>query len=61
MWLLEDLQVSLLSKDRFKGYASFKRLKGDIGLPKEVKEPAHPLKIGSKYEIRKIEVNEKMF
>jgi hypothetical protein len=61
MWLLENLQAGELSKDRFKGYQSFKRLKSDIGLPKEVNEPSHPLKIGSVFKIRKIEVNEKMF
>lgn len=55
MWLLIDLQ-----KNDFKGYDSFSRLKKDIGLPKELEKPSKPLKIGEKYIIREIEVNEKL-
>jgi len=61
MWLLEDLTKELISRDRFNGYYSFKRLKKDIGLAKDVAEPSHPLKIGDRYMIRYIEVNEKAF
>jgi len=55
MWLLIDLQ-----ENHFKGYYSFNRLKKDIGLAKSVEKPSMPLRIGSKYEIREIEVDEKL-
>jgi len=55
MWLLIDLQTN-----NFKAYQSFNRLKKDIGLPKDVEKPSRPLRIGSKYEIREIEVDERI-
>jgi len=55
MWLLIDLK-----NNHFKGYYSFKRLANDIGLPKDVDKPSKPLRIGSKYEIRQIEIDERI-
>lgn len=56
MWLLIDLQ-----KNEYKGYESFNRLCNDIGLPKGVEKPSqHPLRIGNKYEIRKIKVESRL-
>lgn len=54
IWLLIDLQ-----KNDFKAYYSFNRLRNDIGLSKIVKKPDRPLRIGDRYEIREIELNEK--
>jgi hypothetical protein len=55
MWLLIDL-----TKKTFKGYYSFRRLANDIGLPKSVEKPSMPLRIGEKYEIRQIELEERL-
>lgn len=55
MWLLENLQTN-----QFKAYYSFKRLAKDIGLPKEVEKPSRTLKIGDKYIIREIEVDDRV-
>jgi len=55
MWLLINFQELT-----YKGYYSFSRLAKDIGLDKSVDKPSKPLRIGSKYEIRKIEVDERI-
>ena len=55
MWLLIDLH-----ENSYKGYFSFNRLKKDIGLAKSVDKPSMPLRIGSKWEIREIEVDERI-
>lgn len=55
MWLLIDL-----NENTYKGYYSFNRLKKDIGLSKGVEKPSIPLRIGSKYEIREIELDERI-
>ena len=55
MWLLIDLH-----KNDFKAYYSFNRLKKDIGLPTKLDKPSIPLRIGTKYEIREIEVDERI-
>jgi hypothetical protein len=55
MWLLIDLH-----KNDFKAYYSFNRLKKDIGLSKSVDKPSMPLRIGLKWEIREIEVDERI-
>jgi hypothetical protein len=52
MWLLIDLQ-----ENAYKAYFSFNRLKKDIGLAKSVDKPSINLRIGSKWEIREIEVD----
>jgi hypothetical protein len=52
MWLLIDLQ-----ENSYKAYFSFNRLKKDVGLHKSVEKPSIPLRIGTIYEIREIEVD----
>jgi hypothetical protein len=55
MWLLIDL-----NENTYKGYYSFNRLKKDIGLSKGVEKPSMALRIGSKYEVRKIQIDERI-
>ena len=55
MWLLINYE-----KLSYKGYYSFNRLAKDIGLDKSIQKPSMPLRIGIKYEIRKIEIDERV-
>jgi hypothetical protein len=55
MWLLINLK-----ENSFKGYYSFRRLANDIGLPKSVEKPSIPLRIGETYEIRPIELDDRI-
>jgi hypothetical protein len=49
-----------LDSNTYKAYFSFNRLKKDIGIAKSVDKPSMPLRIGLKWEIREIEVDERI-
>lgn len=55
MWLLIDLE-----KNEYRAFYSFNRLRNEIGLHKSFDKPALPTRIGSKYEIRQVELDDRI-
>lgn len=55
MWLLIDLE-----KKEYKVFYTFNRLRNEIGLHKSFDKPALPTRIGSRYEIRQVELDDRI-